>query len=149
MVKGRERKFITGPQTLHWKRQRKHSAHLQPSLVHSYEFSFKQQRIRGRGQRCAQLNSPSHRYVLVEHYLSLRVLEKVSSEVIAIITCGEQSGSHEMITPVLGYSLIIIGNCSHLGGAGLSCKAPLFFRGSSVLCHKLVIHHSYPFLILR
>jgi hypothetical protein len=78
-------------------------------------------------KRCAQLNSPSHRYVLVEHYLSLRVLEKVSSEVIAIITCGEQSGSHEMITPVLGCSLIIIGNCSHLGGGGS------VLQGSTVL----------------
>jgi hypothetical protein len=77
-------------------------------------------------KRCAQLNSPSHRSVLVEHYLSLRVLEKVSSEVIAIITCGEQSGSHEMITPVLGYSLIIIGNCSHLGGGSV-------LQGSTVL----------------
>jgi hypothetical protein len=41
-----------------------------------------------------KLNSPSHRCVLVDHYLSPRVPRE---DVIAVITSGEQFGFHEMI----------------------------------------------------
>jgi hypothetical protein len=49
--------------------------------------------------------------------------------VIADITGGDLSGSHEMLAPAPGCSLIIIGHCPHLEGC-LSCKCPLFFVGS-------------------
>jgi hypothetical protein len=37
MAKGREKRFITLPRTHHWKRQRKHSALLQPSLGYRHK----------------------------------------------------------------------------------------------------------------
>jgi hypothetical protein len=63
-------------------------------------------------------------------------LEGSGEDFITVITWEEQSGSHEMIASALGYSLVIIGNCPHLGvfvcmlGGGLSYKALLFLRGS-------------------
>jgi hypothetical protein len=64
------------------------------------------------------------------------LFSKGSGEVVfTVITWGEQSSPHEMITPTLGCSLIITGNCPDLG-VDLSCKALLLLRGSLVPCHK-------------
>jgi hypothetical protein len=51
-----------------------------------------------------------------------------------------------MSIPAPGYSLIIVGNCLHLGG-GLYCKALLSIGIISATCHKDVFYHSCPFLI--
>jgi hypothetical protein len=61
--------------------------------------------------------------------------------VITVLTSGKQFGPHEIITPVSGCSLIIIGNYLHLG-SDLSCEALLFLGVVSVPCHKDVISQS-------
>jgi hypothetical protein len=63
---------------------------------------------------------------------------------IAVITWGEQSGSHEMITPAPEYSLSIIGNCPHLEGLSVLQVSTVPYRKFQFLVIKIVSVFSFP-----